>query len=128
MQRTKLTFSVCQALAIMSGACVVGYGTQAHAQTSTPASTTSTSASAPSAQGSPAASTGKADDKKKTDDKKVTDLSVVTVSGQLDAIRRAQSIKQNSVNVVDSISAEEAGKFPDPHVTDALHRGPRASG
>jgi iron complex outermembrane recepter protein len=127
MQRTKLTFSVCQALAIMSGACVVGYGTQAHAQTSTPASTTSTSASAPSAQGSPAASTGKADDKKKTDDKKVTDLSVVTVSGQLDAIRRAQSIKQNSVNVVDSISAEEAGKFPDPNVADALQRVPGVS-
>ncbi|RUL64529.1 TonB-dependent receptor [Dyella dinghuensis] len=127
MQRTKLTFSVCQALAIMTGACVIGYGTQAHAQTNTPASATGTPASAPSAQSSAAGGTGTADDKKKASDKKVTDLSVVTVSGQLDAIRRAQSIKQNSVNTVDSISAEEAGKFPDPNVADALQRVPGVS-
>jgi iron complex outermembrane recepter protein len=122
MQRNKLTFSVCQALAIMSGACLLGYSTQGYAQTSAPAATASTSAPAPSTQDGSTGSTQKASDKKK-----VTDLSAVSVTGQLAAIRRAQSIKQDSVNVVDSISAEETGKFPDPNVADALQRVPGVS-
>ena len=48
----------------------------------------------------------------------------VVVSGQRAAIRRAQDIKLNSLSVVDAVSAEEAGKFPDQNVADALQRVP----
>jgi iron complex outermembrane receptor protein len=51
-------------------------------------------------------------------------LAEVVVNGQRAAIRRAQDIKLNSVGVVDAISAEEAGKFPDQNVADALQRVP----
>lgn len=51
-------------------------------------------------------------------------LAEVVVSGQRAAIRRAQDIKENSISVVDAVSAEEAGKFPDQNVADALQRVP----
>jgi TonB-dependent receptor len=51
-------------------------------------------------------------------------LGEISVTGQLAAIRRAQAIKQDAVGVVDSVSAEEAGKFPDQNVADALQRVP----
>ena len=60
-------------------------------------------------------------------------LTEIVVTGQRAAIRRAEDIKLNSVGVVDAVSAEEAGKFPDQNVADALQRVPgvavnRASG
>lgn len=121
MQRNSMALSVRLALA-MGVAGLIGYNTQAQAQTSTPAP--STSASSPSDSSS---TDGNAAGKKKTDDKKVTNLNGVTVTGQLAAIRAAQSIKQNAVNTVDSVSAEEAGQFPDPNVADALQRVPGVS-
>ena len=48
----------------------------------------------------------------------------IVISGQRAAIRRAEDIKMNSVGVVDAVSAEEAGKFPDQNVADALQRVP----
>ena len=51
-------------------------------------------------------------------------LAEVVVSGQRAAIRRAEDIKMNSIGVVDAVSAEEAGKFPDQNVADALQRVP----
>jgi len=51
-------------------------------------------------------------------------LSEVIVTGQRAAIRRAEDIKLNSISVVDAVSAEEAGKFPDQNVADALQRVP----
>lgn len=113
MQRTVMALSVTQALTAMGVACLLGYGVQAHAQT---APTADTALSAPATQ---TASDSKA---AKKDDKKTTDLSAIHVTGQLAAIRRAQSIKQDATNVVDSISAEETGKFPDPNIADALQR------
>ncbi|MEO8778557.1 MAG: TonB-dependent receptor [Rhodanobacter sp.] len=121
MQRTKLTLSVWQALVVMSGTCLLGYGTQVCAQTSTSAPSPGTSTATP-AQTTSAGSARKSDNKKQ-----VVDLGAVTVTGQLSALRRAQSIKLNSINVVDSISAEETGKFPDPNVADALQRVPGVS-
>jgi iron complex outermembrane receptor protein len=60
-------------------------------------------------------------------------LTEIVVTGQRAAIRRAEDIKLNSIAVVDAVSAEEAGKFPDQNVADALQRVPgvavnRASG
>jgi len=51
-------------------------------------------------------------------------LQEVVISGQRAAIRRAEDIKLNAVGVVDAVSAEEAGKFPDQNVADALQRVP----
>lgn len=127
MQRTRLTFSVCQALAMMGGAYLLGYSAQGHAQTTASASAAGTSAPAASTEAAPAGDAQKGAEKKKVDGKKVTQLNAVSVTGQLAAIQRAESMKQNAVNVVDSISAEEAGKFPDPNVADALQRVPGVS-
>jgi TonB-dependent receptor len=126
MQLTKLAVAVRRSLVATGVAWMVGYGAPGYAQTATaapeaaPAGTQS--ATPPAKPGKPAKP---ADDK--SDEKKVTELGEVAVTGQLAALQRAQAIKQDSVNVVDSISAEEAGKFPDPNVADALQRVPGVS-
>ena len=122
MQRTKMELSVSQALAAMGVAYLLGHGVHAHAQTSTTTPANSTATLAPA---TPTAS--RSDMRKMADDKKVVDLAAISVTGQLSAIRRAQSIKRDAINVVDSVSAEEAGKFPDPNVADALQRVPGVS-
>ncbi|MDQ1816201.1 TonB-dependent receptor [Massilia sp. CCM 9210] len=48
--------------------------------------------------------------------------SVVTVSGVRKAAQSAQTIKRNADEVLDSIVAEEAGKFPDKNVAEMLGR------
>jgi iron complex outermembrane receptor protein len=49
-------------------------------------------------------------------------MGVVLVSGVRKAAQSAQAIKRNSDEVVDSIVAEEAGKFPDKNVAEMLGR------
>lgn len=56
-----------------------------------------------------------------------TNLSEVKVTGQLASLRKAQATKRDAIGVVDSISAEEAGKFPDLNVADSLQRVPGVS-
>src|ERR1700722_2976221 len=114
MQRTMLALSVRNALmAVMSAACVIGY-TNAHAQDSPTASTSSAAVPVsgqvaapitppPGAQGASA----------NADSKKATDLNANSVTGQLGSLLRSQATKQDANGVVDSVSAEEAGKFPD---------------
>ena len=46
----------------------------------------------------------------------------VQVSGLRSSIRSAEAIKRDSVQVVDSINAEDIGKFPDRAAGDALQR------
>jgi iron complex outermembrane receptor protein len=46
----------------------------------------------------------------------------VLVSGQRQAAQSAQAIKQNAEQVVDSIVAEDIGKFPDKNVAELLGR------
>ncbi|MDM5176745.1 TonB-dependent receptor [Massilia sp. DJPM01] len=48
--------------------------------------------------------------------------SVVTVAGVRKAAQSAQAIKRNADEVLDSIVAEEAGKFPDKNVAEMLGR------
>jgi TonB-dependent receptor len=50
------------------------------------------------------------------------DSTVVQVSGVRKAAQSAQTIKRNADDVVDSIVAEEAGKFPDKNVAEVLGR------
>ncbi|HEV7776430.1 MAG TPA: TonB-dependent receptor [Luteibacter sp.] len=117
MQLTKMAVVIRQALMVTGVACLTSYSMPGHAQ----AATTTAAAPADTPPSSPDQTN------KPKDEKKVTDLNAVTVTGQLAAIRRAQAIKQDAVNVVDSISAEETGKFPDPNVADALQRVPGVS-
>jgi TonB-dependent receptor len=46
----------------------------------------------------------------------------VTITGLRSSIRSAETIKRDSVQVVDSINAEDIGKFPDRAAGDALQR------
>jgi iron complex outermembrane recepter protein len=54
-------------------------------------------------------------------------LEAVVVTAQREALREAQEIKMDSMGVVDSVSAEEAGQFPDQNIADALQRVPGVS-
>jgi len=63
-----------------------------------------------------------ADKKTKKDPNQVTDLTGVTVSPLRSSLQSAQSIKQDSRMVVDSIVAEDIGKLPDNSVADAMQR------
>ncbi|MDR6935313.1 TonB-dependent receptor [Luteibacter sp. 3190] len=121
MQLTKLAVAVRRSLVATGVAWMVGYGAPGFAQAATGAAPADAASSATPAQAAGPQAT------KEEDKKKVTELGAVAVTGQLAALQRAQAIKQDSVNVVDSISAEEAGKFPDPNVADALQRVPGVS-
>jgi TonB-dependent receptor len=59
-----------------------------------------------------------------SDDQKVA---MIVVTAQRQAMRREQEIKMDSMGVVDSVSAEEAGQFPDQNIADALQRVPGVS-
>ncbi|MDQ0010394.1 TonB-dependent receptor [Luteibacter jiangsuensis] len=116
MQRKLLALSVRNALAGMLGICSIG-GSIAHAQDA-PSST----------QGpTPTAAAQAQDGNGQKDGKAVTDLNGVAVTGQLQSLFLSQSTKRDAVNTVDSVSAEEAGKFPDQNVADALQRVPGVS-
>jgi len=49
---------------------------------------------------------------------------VVVVTGIRGSLQRAMDIKREAVNIVDAVSAEDIGKFPDKNVADALQRVP----
>lgn len=46
----------------------------------------------------------------------------IVVTGVRASLQSAQSIKRNAVSIVDTIAAEDIGKFPDNTVSDALQR------
>ncbi|WGL16436.1 TonB-dependent receptor [Microbulbifer bruguierae] len=46
----------------------------------------------------------------------------VTVTGIRASLQDAQSVKRNAVSIVDAISAEDVGKFPDKNVAESLSR------
>lgn len=56
-----------------------------------------------------------------------TKLGAVVVTGQLRSLEQAAATKRNAIGIVDSVSAEEAGKFPDNNIADALQRVPGVS-
>jgi TonB-dependent receptor len=116
MQRHILAGSIHQALFAAAVIACSAFGS-AYAQDATAAQG---SGAAP-AQG---AADGQPGGQQKRDGKDVVELNGVSVTGQLASIRRAQAIKQDATSVVDAVSAEEAGKFPDPNVADALQRVP----
>ncbi|MDL5365923.1 TonB-dependent receptor [Xanthomonas sp. NCPPB 2654] len=55
-------------------------------------------------------------------DDATTQLDTVQVSGTRSSVTKAQLVKQNSEQLVDSIVAEDIGKLPDNNVAEALQR------
>ena len=60
----------------------------------------------------------------KTDEEKAAELGEIKVTGVRAAIERAISIKQNSNEIVEAISAEDIGKLPDNSIAESLARIP----
>ena len=52
----------------------------------------------------------------------VVELPTVVVSGIRDSLTKALDVKRESVQIVDSIIAEDIGKFPDNNLVEALQR------
>lgn len=73
---------------------------------STPASTTQTTSAAKAKNAKPAA----------------TELSTVTVSALRNSLERSMDLKRYANGVVDAVSAEDIGKFPDTNLADSLQR------
>lgn len=106
---------------ILAAAIAAAFGS-AHAQdapapdaTGTQASTDATTQNTPA--GKRKSNTAQAEEKKK-----VVNLSQVTVTPLRQSLESAQSLKQDSRMVVDSIVAEDIGKLPDNSVADAMQR------
>ena len=56
------------------------------------------------------------------DTAKPADSTVVVVTGIRSSLRSSMQVKRNSQGVVDSISAEDMGKFPDTNLAESLQR------
>jgi iron complex outermembrane receptor protein len=109
--RKRLIGSVAAAGILICGAAMAG---AAAAQTANPPTTPDQTPSAPANAGSqnslhPAQSPS-------------STVSEVVVTGVRASLRSAQDIRKNSTDIVDSIVAEDIGKFPDHTVGDALQR------
>lgn len=58
-----------------------------------------------------------------TDSKAETsDIEVIQVRGMRGSLQQATAIKRESMGVVDAISAEDIGKFPDTNLAESLQR------
>ena len=53
---------------------------------------------------------------------KDADLEVIEITGMRGSITRSTQVKRNANGVVDSISAEDMGKFPDTNLAESLQR------
>ncbi|HWA92178.1 MAG TPA: TonB-dependent receptor [Rhizomicrobium sp.] len=53
-----------------------------------------------------------------------SNIETVVVTGIRASVQRAIDIKRNSTAILDAVSAEDIGKFPDKNVADALQRVP----
>ncbi|WP_206483439.1 TonB-dependent receptor [Thalassotalea sp. G2M2-11] len=60
--------------------------------------------------------------KEKADSEADSETEVIEIRGMKSSIKESLFIKQNSIQVVDAIVAEDIGKFPDQNVAEALQR------
>ena len=65
-----------------------------------------------------------ADTKDKSNDETTVNLGEIQVTGVRGAIEQAISVKKNSNEIVEAISAEDIGKLPDNSIADSLARLP----
>ncbi|WP_042144753.1 MULTISPECIES: TonB-dependent receptor [unclassified Pseudoalteromonas] len=56
------------------------------------------------------------------DEKSVEDIEVIAVTGMRSSIKESTRLKRDSAGVVDAISAEDIGKFPDTNLAESLQR------
>ncbi|WP_262984888.1 TonB-dependent receptor [Sphingomonas daechungensis] len=94
--------------------CTVAFPAYAQTQPSTPEAPPADSAANPAEAGTPPG-----------DDDAATNEIVVT--GVRASYERARDIKRNATGVVDAVSAEEIGKFPDTNLAESLQRIPGVS-
>lgn len=73
--------------------------------------------SQPTAPATPAAQTSSQQTKKGA-----TTLQTVTVTGVRNSLEASMNIKRDSIGVVDAVSAEDIGKFPDTNLAESLQR------
>jgi iron complex outermembrane receptor protein len=109
--------------ALAGSVSMLALGSAAHAQTTdTPAPADSTTqlgtAAATSQDTAPAAS---AEPGASVEEKAATDI---VVTGIRQSLRSNVQIKRNTMEIVDSITAEDIGKLPDPNVAETLSRIP----
>ena len=55
------------------------------------------------------------------------ELEEVVVTGMRGALKQSMEIKRDSIGVVDAITAEDIGKFPDTNLAESLQRIPGVS-
>ena len=59
---------------------------------------------------------------RQSDSKKATTLQTVVVSGVRNSLEQSMNVKRYEIGVVDAISAEDIGKFPDTNIAESLQR------
>ncbi|MFT4248184.1 MAG: TonB-dependent receptor [Pseudomonas sp.] len=62
-----------------------------------------------------------------TSDKQVQELDTVTVTGYRASLEKSQAVKRSANSIVDAISAEDIGKFPDTNAAESLAHLPGIS-
>ena len=90
-------------------------------------SAAATAQDAASAQQPPTASQVAPVAQQPTDQNKATQLEGVTVTGIRASLQKSLDIKRNADSIVDAISAEDVGKFPDTNVAESLSHLPGIS-
>ena len=110
MKYRKSSLSMCIATALIFSASAFAQDTGANA--------TPQQGQAPATQGN----ANKADASKQ-----VTQLEGVTVTGMRASLQKSLDLKRNSDSIVDAISAEDVGKFPDTNVAESLSHLPGIS-
>jgi TonB-dependent receptor len=76
----------------------------------------------PAAPGDQSVSPAQADAKQKGVAPAQNDANAIVITGIRASLQRSMDIKKNAIGVVDAISAEEMGKFPDTNLAEALQR------
>ncbi|HET7267550.1 MAG TPA: TonB-dependent receptor [Oleiagrimonas sp.] len=74
----------------------------------------------PAAQPAPAAQT--ASSNTQDNQQSPTQLNTVVVTGVRNSLEQSMNIKRNAIGIVDAISAEDLGKFPDTNLAASLQR------
>ncbi|MCC4597466.1 TonB-dependent receptor [Xanthomonas campestris pv. phormiicola] len=79
------------------------------------------------AQTVPTDSTASADSDSKSGEKTVQQLDTITVTGYRASLEKSQAVKRSANAIVDAISAEDIGKFPDTNAAESLSHLPGIS-
>ncbi|HEX7339813.1 MAG TPA: TonB-dependent receptor [Rhodanobacteraceae bacterium] len=110
--RSKVMFTIVGGVVIINP--LYAQNTQPAPQTTPVAQTTSQSASKNGKKASASKSAGQ--------QQSPTQLQGIVVTGMRSSLEQSMDIKRNAIGVVDAISAEDIGKFPDTNLADSLQR------